>query len=279
MSDLKARVVDERLSPFERLVTLMAILRSPDGCNWDREQTHQTLVPYLIEEAYEVVETIHSDRLGDLREELGDLLVQIVFHAQLASERKEFSVDDAINDVVAKLIHRHPHVFGEKKDLQPQEVRDQWERIKTKSGEKKSVLSGVPASMPALTMAFRVGEKAGGAGFDWPDAASVLEKIHEEVGEVSQEMTQGSAGREDLLTAEIGDLLFAVASLARKLRIDPEYALKKSLATFRNRFDEMERRANKNGTTLDQHSLDSLEEIWQSVKRDQRKPGESSGGR
>jgi len=279
MSDIKARVLDERLSPFERLVTLMAILRSPEGCKWDRAQTHQTLVPYLIEEAYEVVETIESDRLGELREELGDLLVQIVFHAQLASERNEFNINDAINSVVAKLIHRHPHVFGEKKDLEPHQVRDQWERIKTKSGEKKTVLSGVPASMPALTMAFRMGEKAGGAGFDWPDAASVLEKIHEEVGEVSQEMAQDIPERRDLLTAEIGDLLFAVASLARKLRIDPEYALKKSLETFRRRFDEMERRTNESGTTLDQHSLEALEEIWQSVKRDQRRPGRSSDKR
>lgn len=278
MSDLKARVLDERLSPFERLVTLMAILRSPEGCNWDRAQTHQTLVPYLIEEAYEVVETIQSDRIGELREELGDLLVQIVFHAQLASERNEFTINDTINDVVAKLIHRHPHVFGEKKDLEPQAVRDQWERIKTKSGEKKSVLSGVPASMPALTMAFRIGEKAGGAGFDWPDAASVLDKIHEEVAEVSHEMKQESPEGRELLTAEIGDLLFAVASLARKLHVDPEYALKKSLATFRLRFDEMEKRAVAGGTTLDQHSLSALEEIWQAVKRDQKGRGKSPKG-
>ena len=276
MSDLKSRVLDERLSPFERLVTLMAILRSPEGCNWDRAQTHQSLVPYLIEEAYEVVDTIQTDRLNELREELGDLLVQVVFHAQLAGERGEFGIDDAINDVITKLIRRHPHVFGDKKDLDPKQVRDQWERIKTQSGEKKSVLSGLPKSMPALTMAFRVGEKAGGMGFDWSDPREVLDKIDEELREVRQGMGADPKERKEVLTSEIGDLLFATASLARKLSIDPEYALKRSLQKFRDRFDELERRVNESGKSFDQHSMEVLEDIWQRVKRD---AGESNDGR
>ena len=268
MADLKSQVTDPSKSPFERLVVLLAILRSPEGCNWDRAQTHQTLIPYLIEESYEVVDTIESGRMGDLREELGDLLVQVVFHAQLATERGEFSINDTIIDVVDKLVRRHPHVFGEKKDLDPQQVRDQWERIKTKTGEKKSVLSGIPKSMPALTMAFRIGEKAGGAGFDWKNASDVLEKIEEEVKEVTEAMQSPGAQQHDQLSDEIGDLLFAVASLARKAKIDPEYALKKSLQKFTNRFALMERFLTERGERLEDHTLEELEAIWQSVKRE-----------
>lgn len=268
MDELKKKVLDERLTPFERLVTLIDVLRSPQGCNWDRAQTHQSLIPYLIEETYEVVDTIESGRIAELREELGDLLVQVVFHAQLARERTEFEINDAICDVIAKLIHRHPHVFDLKTDLNPQQVRDQWERIKTQSGEKKSVLSGLPRSMPALTMAFRIGEKAGGAGFDWAKPQDVLEKIDEETREVRQAMQSGAPGQKEILTDEIGDLLFATASLARKLQIDPEHALKKSLEKFRSRFDELERRVTESGTTFDDHTVASLEELWQEIKRD-----------
>jgi MazG family protein len=232
------------------------------------------LVPYLIEEAYEVVDTIESGRIDELREELGDLLVQVVFHAQLAKERREFEINDAISDVVAKLIRRHPHIFDQKTDLDPQQVRNQWERIKTESGEKKSVLSGLPRSMPALTMAYRMGEKAGGAGFDWAKPQDVLEKIDEETCEVRQAMQSGSADKKETLTDEIGDLLFATASLARKLHIDPEHALKKSLEKFRVRFDELERRVAESGTKFDDHSVESLEDIWQAIKRDR---GEGRG--
>ena len=268
MSDLKAKVLNPNLTPFERLVVLMGILRSPEGCNWDRAQTHQSLIPYLIEESYEVVDTIESDRLGDLREELGDLLVQIAFHAQLASERGDFSIDDAISDVVEKLIRRHPHVFGEKKDLDPRQVRDQWEQIKTKSGEKKSVLSGIPKSMPALTMAYRIGEKAGGAGFDWKDAAEVIAKLDEELSEIREAMTADADRRTEVLTEEIGDLLFAAASFARKAKIDPELALKKSLQKFTERFGKMETHLVQRGERMENHTLDELEALWQSVKRE-----------
>ncbi len=267
MSDLKSKVLDPKLTPFDRLVVLMSILRSPEGCNWDRAQTHQSLIPYLIEESYEVVDTIESNRLGDLREELGDLLVQVVFHAQLASERGEFSIDDAVSDVVNKLVRRHPHVFGEKKDLNPQQVRDQWEQIKTKSGEKKSVLSGIPKSMPALTMAYRIGEKAGGAGFDWKNAADVIAKLEEELGEIQVALDSDSARRTEDLTEEIGDLLFAAASFARKAKIDPELALKKSLYKFMDRFGKMEAHLAQRGERMEDHTLEELEELWQSAKR------------
>lgn len=265
MSDLKARIEDAGLAPFEKLCLVMEILRSPDGCAWDRAQDHKSLLPYLIEETYEVAEAIEAGDSGALKEELGDLLCQIVFHAQLASEREAFDVQDSVNSIVAKLINRHPHVFGERRDLEPQEVRDQWERIKTESGEKDSVLGGLPASMPALTMAFRMGEKAAGVGFDWHHAAEVIDKIQEEMGEIGEELASDSLKRERL-SDEIGDLLFAVASLSRKLRVDPETALRKALEKFRRRFTEMEKRVTADGGRFDDHTLESLEAIWQQVK-------------
>jgi len=267
MSDLKARVLDENLTPFERLTLLMQILRSTEGCSWDRKQTHRSLLPYLIEETYEVIETIESGRLVDLKEELGDLLCQIVFHAQLAHERGEFHINDTINLLVDKLIRRHPHIFGEKRDLDPQEVRDQWERIKVQSGEKESVLSGLPRSMPALTMAFRVGEKAGGYGFDWAESGEVIEKVEEELAEIQQELVSHSPDRKDRLENEIGDMLFAVASLARKLGIDPEMALKRALDKFCRRFGHMADRIRNQGAEFEDYTIEQLEEMWQQLKR------------
>ena len=266
MTELEARVRDPRLTPFERLVTVMEILRSPEGCNWDKKQTHESLIPYLLEEAYEVVEVIESGNYSLLREELGDVLTQVVFHAQLARERGDFKVEDAVNDVVEKLIGRHPHVFGEKKDLNPQQVRDQWEKIKTESGEKTSVLGGLPRVMPALTMAFRTGEKAGGVGFDWKTADDVLPKVEEEIAEIREEMAAGTDTNKEKISDEIGDLLFAVSSLARKLDIDPEEALRRALLKFRSRFGRLEQVVREGGGSFDDYSLDELESIWQKVK-------------
>ncbi len=268
MSELKARVLDEKLTPFERLVVLLEILRSPEGCAWDRKQTHQSLLPYLIEETFEVVETIEENRTDELAEELGDVLCQVVFHAQLAKERGDFTVDDACTKIVDKLLRRHPHVFGEKQELDPNQVREQWEKNKTRSGEKKSVLSGLPKSMPALAMAFRMGEKAGGVGFDWHDSKDVLAKIKEELGEVEDEINRVAPDREKI-SGEIGDLLFAVASFARKLNIDPESSLRRALEKFRDRFDAMEAQVTQQGKHLDQYTLDELEAIWQEIKRNQ----------
>lgn len=264
-NDLRTKIENPALTPYQRIILLFRILRSPDGCQWDRRQTHQSLVPYLIEEAYEVVESIETERYGDLKEELGDLLTQIVFHSQLASERGEFTLDEVVTGVIDKLVARHPHVFGETKDLDPQQVRDQWERIKTESGEKESVLGGLPRTMPALTMAFRIGEKAGGVGFDWKQASDVIDKVEEELGELKAEMnfSQPDSAR---IAEEIGDLLFAVASLSRKLKIEPETALRAALGKFRNRFDEMERRVRANGRPMHTHTLEELEAVWQQIK-------------
>ncbi|HOP07463.1 MAG TPA: nucleoside triphosphate pyrophosphohydrolase [candidate division Zixibacteria bacterium] len=263
MSDLKTRLEQENLSPWERLKLIMAILRSPEGCAWDCKQTHKSLIPYLIEESYEVVEAIETENWPGLKEELGDVLCQVVFHGQLASERGEFVTDDAVESINEKLIKRHPHVFGERHELNPQQVRDQWEKLKIESGEKKSVLNGLPRSMPALTMAFRIGEKAGGVGFDWNHPAEVIEKLEEEIGEIKQaiknEDRQGIA-------EEIGDLLFATSSLARKLDIDPEQALRQALEKFRERFERLEKEVKKSGRSFTDYNLDELEAIWQRVK-------------
>jgi tetrapyrrole methylase family protein/MazG family protein len=267
LSDLKAKVLDDSLTPFERLVILLEVLRSPEGCAWDRKQTHRSLLPYLIEEAYEVLETIESENYDELKEELGDLLCQIVFHAQLASERGDFHVNDSINGLIEKLINRHPHVFGDRNQLDPQQVRDQWEKIKVESGEKESALAGLPRSMPALTMAYRLGEKAGGLGFDWRRAEDVLSKIDEEVAEIKQEIFSQSENREERLKDEIGDVLFAVSSLARKLGVDPEAALRTSLTKFCERFGYMEAEIQGRGHSFDDYSLEELEEIWQKSKR------------
>jgi MazG family protein len=267
MADIKARVLDPSLTPVQQLEVLLEVLRSPEGCSWDRKQTHKSLLPYLIEESYEVVEVIESDDLGGLREELGDLLTQVVFHAQLAKERGEFDLNDAARTVVEKLINRHPHVFGDRQELEPQQVRDQWEKNKTKSGEKKSVLGGLPKTMPALTMAFRMGEKAGGVGFDWKAPADVVAKIDEELAEIREAMALEPARRKERVAEEIGDLLFAVASLARKLEIEPEIALRQALDKFRSRFDALEERVVQDGNHFENYSLEELEAIWQRVKR------------
>lgn len=241
----------------------MAALRSEEGCAWDRKQTHESLIKYLIEEAYEFVEAVEARDSAMICEELGDLACQIAFHAQLAAEKGQFDIGDALNSINDKLIRRHPHIFGEKKQLSPSQVRDQWEKIKVESGEKQSVLSGVPRSMPALLMAYRIGEKAGGVGFDWRQADEVVEKIEEELLEIRAEVVLGDQGR---VEDEVGDLLFAVASLARKLGVDPEQALRQALNKFRERFERLERAVNDSGRKFEEYSLEQLEEIWQKVK-------------
>lgn len=263
MSDIKRRILDPKRAPFERLILIMEILRSEGGCNWDRQQTHKSLLPYLIEESYEVIEAIEADDKKALKEELGDLLCQIVFHARIASEEGFFEINDSVKSICDKLVRRHPHIFDNPKDLKPEEVRDQWEKIKISSGEKDSVLGGLPRSMPALTRAFRIGEKAGGVGFDWKEADDVFEKMEEEIKEVRE---AASENNKEHLTEEIGDLLFAVASLARKLGIDPERALGLALDKFTSRFMKLEATVKESSRNLPDLTLQELEQIWQEAK-------------
>jgi len=252
----------EKLPPLERLAAIMARLRAENGCNWDRMQTHQSLMPYLIEETYEVVEAIEHN-LPALKEELGDLLIQIFFHAQIAAESGQFDIADVAADIGDKLIRRHPHVFGEPRDLTPEEVRDQWETIKVDSREKESVLSGVPRSMPALLLAYRVGEKAAGVGFDWRRAREIFDKLKEEIVEFEKEF---DANDGDRMTHELGDLIFALVNLARKIGIDPEYALRRTVDRFIARFGHIEESLKRQGRKFSETSLEEMEKLWQEAK-------------
>lgn len=261
---------DSNLAPFERLVELMRILRAPGGCAWDARQTHQSLIPYLVEETYEVIDALEDGNSDQLKEELGDLLVQFVFHGEIAQEAGEFTIEDSIETVIDKLIRRHPHVFGENKpSLDAVQVRQQWERQKLAEqgadGQPRLLLDGVPKSMPALNQAFRLGEKAAGVGYDWRRADDVFEKILEEVNELAVELKSGDKQKQ---TEEIGDLLFVVASLARKLEIDPEQALKRSLRKFHNRFNYIEKQVLASGKDWQEFTLEQLEAWWVDSKRE-----------
>lgn len=253
----------DKLPPLERLRAIMARLRAKDGCQWDLSQTHESLTPYLIEETYEVVEAIEADRKDKLKEELGDLFLQVYFHSQIADEAGHFDINDVASDICEKLIRRHPHIFGEKKNLEPQQVRDQWERIKVESKEKDSVLSGVPKSMPALLLAYRVGEKAAGVGFDWAKPGDIFEKLKEELAEFETEFGNGDQER---MIDEMGDLIFVMVNLARKLNIDPENALKRTSQRFIDRFGYIERSLKKRGQSFSETTLEEMEELWQQAK-------------
>ncbi|MFH1700164.1 MAG: nucleoside triphosphate pyrophosphohydrolase [Candidatus Zixiibacteriota bacterium] len=253
----------DNLPPLERLRKIMSSLRSADGCNWDKAQTHKSLLPYLIEETYEVVEAIESESSKRLREELGDLLIQIFFHSQIADEEKRFNIDDVASDICVKLLRRHPHVFGEKRDLNPEQVRDQWEKIKVDSNEKESVLSGIPRSMPGLLLAYRVGEKAAGVGFDWEDAKDIFDKLKEESAEFEKEFNENNKER---MADELGDLIFALVNLARKLKIDPESALRRTVDRFIIRFGYIEKTLKSHGRKFSDTNLEEMEKLWNQAK-------------
>jgi len=254
----------ENLPPLERLRAIMARLRAEDGCQWDRSQTHKSLLPYLVEETYEVVEAVESDHAATLKEELGDLLLQVYFQAQIADEQGEFTIEDVAASINDKLIRRHPHIFDRRKDLNPQEVRDQWEKIKVESKEKDSVLAGVPKTMPALILAYRVGEKAAGVGFDWDDPRDIFAKLKEELGEFDQEFDKNDVAG---MTRELGDLIFALVNLARKLGIDPEYAVRQTVGRFIQRFEYIEESLKKQGRTFSETTLAEMEQLWQEAKK------------
>lgn len=250
----------------ERLVRIMARLRAPGGCPWDRKQTHRSLLPYLLEEAYELKDAILARRPERVKEELGDLLLQIVFHAQMASERERFGLADVAEGISDKLVRRHPHVFGpRRRRLSPDEVLGNWEKIKLgeKSEQHRSVLEGVPRSMPALLRAYRVQEKVAQFGFDWQRTEEVEAKLHEEVQEFHEAL---EGGRPRAVEDELGDLLFTLVNLARHLKVDPETALNRTNEKFAARFRAMEESLCKAGIDLSEAGLDTMEEHWQKVK-------------
>jgi tetrapyrrole methylase family protein / MazG family protein len=269
---------------FERLVALQARLRAPNGCPWDREQTHATLRTYLIEEAYEVLDAMKSGDDAKFANEMGDLLLQVVFHSQIAAEQGRFTVADVIREVHEKMVRRHPHVFGEKRAKDAAEVLRNWEQIKaqerqgnsTAKGEEqaKSLLDGVPRTLPAMMEGLQLTRKASRAGFDWDDAEGIFEKLREECAELRHASETGDAGN---VEEEMGDLLFAAVNLARFLQVDPEIALKNANAKFARRFREMERVAAENGSAFANVPREEKERLWEATKRSET--GRSETGR
>lgn len=261
-----------RPSSIDRLLAIMARLRDPDGgCPWDIEQTFKTISPHTIEEAYEVVEAIESGDKASLKDELGDLLFQVVFYAQMAGEEGSFDFEDVVAAISDKMIRRHPHVFGDVTVADVDEQTVQWEAQKARERQQKGgdepqgTLAGVSTALPAQTRALKLQARAARVGFDWPAAAQVLDKIDEELGEVRAELADGTdRGR---LEDEIGDLLFACVNLARKTGIDPESALRRCNRKFQRRFGHIETRLAAEGRTPGEATLDEMEALWVEAKR------------
>lgn len=245
---------------IERLRQIVERLRAPDGCPWDREQTHQSLKPHLLEECYELLDAIDAQNDSELKEELGDLLLQVVMHAQMASEEQRFTLDDVAELTADKLVNRHPHVFGENRLPNSDAVLKQWDAIKRgEKHQRKSALDGVPKNLPALAKAQKVQAKAARVGFDWQEPNEVLAKIHEEIREIDS-----ASGKE--LADEIGDLLFAVVNFARKHKLDAEQLLAGATAKFSKRFQAMESLAEAQGLELSKLTLEQMDALWNKVK-------------
>ena len=290
---------------FERAVEIMAQLRAPGGCPWDREQSFDTIKPYTLEETYEVLEAIDNRDWKELTGELGDLLLQVLFYSQMAREDGHFSIDDVLDRLASKLVDRHPHVFGEVKADTPAEVLRNWEALKAEekkkrtdaSGEKSatadgpSVLAGVSSKMPALLEAHKLSSRAAHVGFDWPEIEGLFSKLEEETRELREELKElpvrsGSVGHgvagsgkpqvpealRERLEDEVGDLFFVLVNIARYLSLDPESALRKTNRKFKRRFQWMEEQLRANGRGPAEASMDELEELWQQAKQSEPRP-------
>ena len=286
---------------FERAVEIMARLRAPGGCPWDREQTFDSIKPYTLEEAYEVLEAIDKRDWDELTGELGDLLLQVLFYSQMAKEQETFSIDAVLDRLSNKLVDRHPHVFGDVKADTSAEVLRNWQALKAEEKKKRSnqdetgeshdsVLSGVSSAMPALMEAFKLSSRAANTGFDWPNIEQLLEKLNEETRELRQELarfsepgprpqSRGIAGSgaqqipEDLrvrLEDEVGDMFFVLVNVARFLSLDPESALRKTNQKFKRRFQRVEDQLREQGRSVQEASMEELEGLWQQVKREER---------
>lgn len=256
---------------ISRLIEIMAALRTPGtGCPWDLEQDFRTIAPYTIEEAYEVADAIARGDIGDLRDELGDLLLQVVFHARMAEEAGAFDFGAVVEAITAKLVRRHPHVFSEARDLTPDAVKGLWERIKAQEKAERGAhdgesgaLGGVPVGLPALTRALKLQAKAGKVGFDWNDPLAVLAKIREETDEIEAEIARGDRTK---AASEIGDLLFAVVNLARHLNADPEDVLRGTNAKFERRFGAIEQALAARGKSPGDSTLAEMDALWNDAK-------------
>ena len=282
---------------FERAVNIMACLRAPGGCPWDREQTFDSIKPYTLEETYEVFEAIENRDWKELPGELGDLLLQVLFYAEMAKESGYFSIDDVIDRLSEKLVQRHPHVFGDTKADTAHEVVRNWEALKkaeasqksrvSAQGDRQSLLSGISRAMPALLEATKLSRKAASVGFDWPEISGIFEKLDEEVAELRHDIADlpqpikpagGHAGSrthqvspnlQERVEAEVGDLFFVLVNLARFLDVDPESALRRTTQKFRRRFEGMENQSHEQGRRLEEMNIDEMETLWQSSKAEE----------
>ena len=260
---------------LDELIAVMARLRAPGGCPWDREQTYASLAQYLLEEAYETFDAIQeADQTGDitnLKEELGDLLLQVIFHSTIATEKGDFTIDDVADGITQKLVLRHPHVFGDAKLERAEDVLDNWDQLKADerkaSGKrekvKDSILDEVPVHFPGLLEGLKLSKKAAKVGFDWRDTNEIFDKLDEEVAELKSALDSRDPGE---VAEEIGDLLFVIVNLARRLDVEPETALKTTNRKFRRRFNFIERQLKELGRTLEQASLEEMDELWDRSK-------------
>jgi len=254
---------------FDRVISIMRRLRAPGGCPWDAEQTHESLKRYLLEEAYEVLEAVDSGSDEHLKEELGDLLLQSVFHAAIAEERGSFTMDDVLDTLADKLIRRHPHVFGDLEITDSQAQVENWEKIKKqeKGEDRRSALAGVPPHLPALLKAQKITEKASRVGFDWEHLDQVMAKVMEELHEFEEAL---ASGNQEHTEAELGDLLFAIANLGRFLALDTEEALRKTINRFQKRFSHVEDQIHRRGISLHDASPAEMDALWEEAKCKER---------
>lgn len=260
------RLMEKKYS-YEDLIDIMAKLRGEGGCSWDREQTHESLIPHFLEETYEVIDAVKNQDVSGIQEELGDVLLQVVFHSQIAKEAEQFTMEDVIHGIATKLVYRHPHIFGEVVADTPEKVSKNWEKLKKKEknmSTQTQVLESVPKVLPALMRAYKVQKKAGDVGFDWDDYKPAKEKIYEELEELEQEISQNNHER---LEEELGDVLFSVVNLGRLVKVNPEFALTKSVEKFINRFRYIEKTALEKGLQLEKMTLEEMNQLWEDAKQ------------
>ncbi|WP_404426765.1 nucleoside triphosphate pyrophosphohydrolase [Thalassospira australica] len=274
-------MTDHNSKAINELLDVMAKLRDPDsGCPWDLEQNFETIAPYTIEEAYEVADAIAQGDMKELREELGDLLLQVVFHSQMAAEKGHFTFEDVANSIVSKMTERHPHVFGDGDAKTTEGVNQTWEKIKaaeraqkaeTKGNERHSALDGVASALPALMRAEKLTKRAARVGFDWPSMNEVFDKLHEEIGELQAELTENPD--QDRIEDELGDMLFVMANLSRKLGVDPEVALRRANVKFTRRFHFIENELARDGRSASQSDLEEMDMLWNEAKKAEHNTG------
>lgn len=255
---------DSAAEKFDELIKIIKRLQAPDGCPWDREQTNASLLPFFLEEVYEVIESVDNENWPELKEELGDILLHVVFQAVLAEKNGHFSINDSLDHVNEKLVRRHPHVFGDAKADEAFHAKQNWEAEKHKEKNRKSRLDGVPKTLPALIRAQRLQQKASYAGFDWNEVEQVWDKIYEEIQELKEAQSEST---KEHIAEEIGDVLFSVVNLARFLDIPAEDALRKTNKKFTDRFTRVEEELKKRGKTVEESNLKEMDDIWNKVKQ------------